>query len=176
MASPSPERGRSRTRSHTPTAAKAHSPVRDHSPRRSVSPRSVSHSRTPSRTPSHRGGARRNGFKGGRSRSRSPSRTPSRSRSAGRGGRNYRERSYTRSASRGSPVPRSSKVCQRLQSLELLNPNIFQIVVEKLTKNVNEDHLREIFGAYGTIRELELPMNKHCMFPWPPRRSTSSSS
>ncbi|MCJ1431133.1 hypothetical protein MMC27_000484 [Xylographa pallens] len=34
------------------------------------------------------------------------------------------------------------------------------IVVEKLTKNVNEAHLREIFGAYGPIREVDLPMNR----------------
>ncbi|KAL8843060.1 MAG: hypothetical protein Q9176_002363 [Flavoplaca citrina] len=37
------------------------------------------------------------------------------------------------------------------------------IVVEKLTKNVNENHLREIFGAYGSIKELDLPMNKSFM-------------
>lgn len=37
-----------------------------------------------------------------------------------------------------------------------------QIVVEKLTKNVNESHLREIFGAYGSIQELDMPMNKQC--------------
>ncbi|KAF7536250.1 hypothetical protein G7054_g4684 [Neopestalotiopsis clavispora] len=38
------------------------------------------------------------------------------------------------------------------------------IVVEKLTKNINEDHLREIFGQYGNIRDLDLPMNRQCMF------------
>ena len=37
-----------------------------------------------------------------------------------------------------------------------------QIVVEKLTKNVNESHLREIFGAYGPIQELDMPMNRQC--------------
>ena len=42
------------------------------------------------------------------------------------------------------------------------NANRAQIVVEKLTKNVNEGHLREIFGAYGAIRELDLPMNRQC--------------
>ena len=41
---------------------------------------------------------------------------------------------------------------------------MLQIVVEKLTKNVNENHLREIFGAYGSIKELEVPMNKQCKF------------
>ncbi|MCJ1477207.1 hypothetical protein MMC13_005878 [Lambiella insularis] len=40
---------------------------------------------------------------------------------------------------------------------------ILKIVVEKLTKNVNEDHLREIFGAYGPIREVELPINRQFM-------------
>ena len=110
MVSPSPERGRSRTRSHTPTSAQVRPLVRDHSPRRSISPRSASRSRSPDRTPSPRSGGRRNGIKGARSRSRSPTRTPSRSRSGGRDRRNYRDRSYTRSASRGTPVPRSSKV------------------------------------------------------------------
>ncbi|KAF2795264.1 hypothetical protein K505DRAFT_210329, partial [Melanomma pulvis-pyrius CBS 109.77] len=33
------------------------------------------------------------------------------------------------------------------------------IVVELLTKNVKEDHLREIFGKYGLIKDLKLPMN-----------------
>ncbi|KAF3036192.1 hypothetical protein E8E12_006250 [Didymella heteroderae] len=42
----------------------------------------------------------------------------------------------------GSPAPRSAK-----------------IVVEALTKNVKEDHIREIFGKYGTIKDLRMPMN-----------------
>ncbi|TVY78310.1 RNA-binding protein with serine-rich domain [Lachnellula suecica] len=59
--------------------------------------------------------------------------------------RNGRYRSASRSASRGrSPSPvRSTKV-----------------VIEKLTKNVNEEHLREIFGSYGQIRDLDMPMNR----------------
>jgi hypothetical protein len=35
-------------------------------------------------------------------------------------------------------------------------------VIEKLTKNVNEDHLREIFGVYGQIRDLDMPINRNC--------------
>ncbi|KAJ5734198.1 hypothetical protein N7493_002984 [Penicillium malachiteum] len=38
-----------------------------------------------------------------------------------------------------------------------------QIVVEKLTKNVTEAHLREIFGSFGDIEHLELPMNRAFM-------------
>ncbi|KAL2148301.1 hypothetical protein VTH82DRAFT_2449 [Thermothelomyces myriococcoides] len=34
------------------------------------------------------------------------------------------------------------------------------IVVERLTKNVNEDHLYEIFGEYGEIDDLDLPVNR----------------
>ncbi|KAJ4381988.1 hypothetical protein N0V86_002314, partial [Didymella sp. IMI 355093] len=34
-----------------------------------------------------------------------------------------------------------------------------KIVVEALTKNVKEDHIREIFGKYGTIKDLRMPMN-----------------
>ncbi|KAI4140933.1 MAG: hypothetical protein L6R39_005593 [Caloplaca ligustica] len=37
------------------------------------------------------------------------------------------------------------------------------IVVEKLTKNVNDGHIHEIFGAYGPIKDLDLPMNRQFM-------------
>jgi RNA recognition motif-containing protein len=35
-----------------------------------------------------------------------------------------------------------------------------QIVVERLTKNVTEDHLREIFGTYGHVEDLDLPIGR----------------
>ena len=35
-----------------------------------------------------------------------------------------------------------------------------QIVVERLTKNITEDHLREVFGSYGPIQDLDLPVNR----------------
>ncbi|KAF5862820.1 hypothetical protein ETB97_011168 [Aspergillus alliaceus] len=41
--------------------------------------------------------------------------------------------------------------------------HISKIVVEKLTKNVTESHLREIFGSFGGIESLDLPMNKAFM-------------
>ncbi|KAL7779712.1 hypothetical protein CFE70_009728 [Pyrenophora teres f. teres 0-1] len=34
-----------------------------------------------------------------------------------------------------------------------------QVVVEALTRNVKEDHVREIFGKYGVIKDLRMPMN-----------------
>ncbi|KAH0426922.1 RNA recognition domain-containing protein [Colletotrichum camelliae] len=88
----------------------------------------------------------------GRSASRSPvrrrdydSRSPSRSQSPAPR-RNGRYRSESRSRSRGrspSPVVRSTK-----------------IVVERLTKNINEGHLEEIFGQFGPIKDLDLPINR----------------
>ncbi|KAI1463733.1 RNA-binding domain-containing protein [Daldinia caldariorum] len=79
-------------------------------------------------------------------RRRSPTRSPS---PASR--RNGRLRSDSRSLSRDrddrgrseSPLRGSTK-----------------IVVEKLTKTINEDHLREIFGQYGPIKDLDMPMNR----------------
>ncbi|PGH17547.1 hypothetical protein AJ79_01147 [Helicocarpus griseus UAMH5409] len=136
--SPSPVRSRGRRRSYTPTPSR--------SPRRSYTPRSrrsdVSRSPSRSRALSPGLSSRRNGYRDGSrsiSRSRSPSRSPSRARSD----RRHRDRSYTRSP---TPPRTSSK-----------------IVVEKLTKNVNENHLREIFGTYGEIQSLELPMNPQFM-------------
>ncbi|PCD33145.1 hypothetical protein AU210_009380 [Fusarium oxysporum f. sp. radicis-cucumerinum] len=35
-----------------------------------------------------------------------------------------------------------------------------KIVVERLSKNINEQHLYEIFGQFGRIKDLDLPMNR----------------
>ncbi len=48
--------------------------------------------------------------------------------------------------------------------LPVLTSNAIQIVVERLTKNINEDHLYEIFGQYGEIDDLDLPVNRQCTF------------
>jgi hypothetical protein len=42
-------------------------------------------------------------------------------------------------------------------------------VVENLTKNVTKAHLHEIFGVYGDIIDLDLPINKTCASPLPTR-------
>lgn len=112
--------------------------------------------RSPARSLSHR--RSNSGSDRVRSNTRSPSPTPrasrptlsprlrddrrslSRSRSPLR-----RRRTYSRSPPRRSSPPRSAK-----------------IVVEKLTKNVNEGHLKEIFGAYGNVKAVDMPMNKQC--------------
>ncbi|KMU90521.1 hypothetical protein CIHG_08410 [Coccidioides immitis H538.4] len=150
----SPSRSRSpppRDRSRSVSSGRS----RSASPRRSPSPRARSRSRSRSRTPRSRTRSltprsrspspRRNGRGRGRSLSRTDSRSPysSRTPSRDRHGGRYRDRSYSRSP---SPPRRSTK-----------------IVVEKLTKNVNEDHLREIFGAYGDIQSIDLPMNRQFM-------------
>jgi len=80
--------------------------------------------------------------------SRSRSRTPSRPRSRSPA---PRRTSQTPPRSLRSPTPpqRSAK-----------------IVVEKLTKNVTEAHVREIFGSYGEIKEVDMPMNRQCKHIW----------
>jgi RNA-binding protein with serine-rich domain 1 len=98
--------------------------------------RSWSRSRSRSFSPSDRSYSRSRSRSRGRSWSTSPSRSRSRSRT-----RRSTRRSPSRSRSRArSPSPRPA------------------ITVSKLTRNVQEEHLREIFGEYGTIRNIELEM------------------
>jgi hypothetical protein len=47
-------------------------------------------------------------------------------------------------------------------NLHAFMANQLQIVVEKLTKNVNEDHLKEIFAHYGTVQDIDMPINRQC--------------
>ena len=106
-------------------------------PSRSASPRRSISPRPMSRSRSHSPaptprGGRPNGF---RARSFSGERIPVR-----------RSRSFSR-----SPPPRGGSPQRNTK-----------IVVEKLTKNVNENHLREIFGAYGPVRDVDMPMNRQC--------------
>ncbi|KAL6917904.1 hypothetical protein ACHAPO_000289 [Fusarium lateritium] len=122
--------------SRSPSRARYRSRTRSPTPRsqgsRSPQRRNQHDSRSPARSPSPQ---RRNGRYRSRSRSNSRSRSPSRSRSRGRE-RSDRGRS-------GSPPTRSTK-----------------IVVERLSKNINEQHLYEIFGQFGRIKDLDLPINR----------------
>ncbi|KAF9875196.1 RNA recognition domain-containing protein [Colletotrichum karsti] len=46
-------------------------------------------------------------------------------------------------------------------AFQIANPATqWKIVVERLTKNVNEGHLEEIFGQFGPIKDLDLPINR----------------
>lgn len=151
MASSSPERGRTRSRQHTSPNGKAHALSRTRSPHRSVSARSDMRSRPSSRSTTGRGNRRNGDHSRGNSSRRGRGASPIR-----------QERSYSRSRSQPSPVPKSSKVCSNHYQYGCPVLNCLQLVVEKLTKNVNENHLHEIFGAYGPIKDLELPMNRQC--------------
>lgn len=55
-----------------------------------------------------------------------------------------RGRSYSR-----SPTPRAASP----------NPRSAKIVIEALTRNVGPDHIREIFGQYGAIQDVRMPMH-----------------
>ncbi|KAK4227361.1 hypothetical protein QBC38DRAFT_194212 [Podospora fimiseda] len=128
---PGQYRTRSRGRSPTQTPGSNHS-------RQSRSP-SVDGRRNDyrSRSPA------RNGRHHSPSRSRSRSRDHSQARSDSRGRSWSRSRSRSRTPRSPTPPFKSTK-----------------IVVERLTKNVNEDHLKEIFGQYGEIEDLDLPVNR----------------
>ncbi|KAF4414662.1 RNA-binding with serine-rich domain 1-A [Fusarium acutatum] len=106
-------------------------------------------------------------------RSRSPqrrhhhdSRSPARSISPQRRNGRYRSRSRTRSRSNSrsrsrsrswSPGPRDRNNRDRSASPAAKST---KIVVERLSKNINEQHLYEIFGQFGRIKDLDLPINR----------------
>ncbi|ODA83219.1 hypothetical protein RJ55_01730 [Drechmeria coniospora] len=96
-----------------------------------------SRARSRTRSPTPRSAGSRSPVRRGRYRdSRSPSRSPS---PRGNGhGRGWDSRDRSRSPPQGGT----------------------KIVVERLTKNVNEEHIREIFGHFGPIVDLDLPMNR----------------
>ncbi|KAK3337741.1 hypothetical protein B0T19DRAFT_413415 [Cercophora scortea] len=126
-------RGEGRARSRSPSVSRSRSRSRSATPRSDYSRQPSIHdpeARSVARSP------RRNG------RYRSLSRSPSRDRSRTRSRTRSRSRSRSHSESPSHPL-RSTK-----------------IVVERLTKNVNEGHLREIFGQYGEIEDLDLPLNR----------------
>ncbi|KAI0996508.1 hypothetical protein K3495_g11674 [Podosphaera aphanis] len=93
-------------------------------------------------------------------RGRSPSRSVSRPR------RSVSPRVASRSPRRQSRYKSESRDRSRSYShgRSPSPPRSTKIVVEKLTKNITADHLREIFGTYGTIRDLDMPMNRQFDF------------
>ncbi|KAK3290283.1 uncharacterized protein B0H64DRAFT_62019 [Chaetomium fimeti] len=128
----------SRSRSRTPNSPRSRSPSPAMGRRRSND--RDGHARSPARDDKYRSRS----YSRGRTTSRTPSRSRTRSRSDSRGRSYSRDETRSRSRTRSeSPLAKSTK-----------------IVVERLTKNVNEQHLREIFGHYGDIDDLDLPVNK----------------
>ncbi|CAJ2504580.1 Uu.00g119740.m01.CDS01 [Anthostomella pinea] len=95
-------------------------------------------------------------------------RSPTRSLSPTPPRRNGRYRSESRSLSRdggedelrGSTKVGNQAIYCAPAEYELIRAPPLQIVVEKLTKTINEEHLREVFGQYGPIRDLDLPFNR----------------
>ncbi|KAI1328654.1 hypothetical protein F5Y16DRAFT_146219 [Xylariaceae sp. FL0255] len=89
----------------------------------------------------------------------SPSPSPRRRRTTSRSPpprSDSRSRSRSRSLSRTrSPSPTRG----RTESRSPLRGST-KIVVEKLSKNIREEHLDEIFGRYGSIRDLDLPISR----------------
>ncbi|KAL4812637.1 hypothetical protein BDW67DRAFT_178586 [Aspergillus spinulosporus] len=86
-----------------------------------------------------------------RSRSRTTSRSPvSEGSFSRRNGRGSASRSRSRTRIRGRSYSRSQSPPSQRSS---------KIVVEKLTKNVTEPHLLEIFGSFGEIQSIDLPVN-----------------
>ncbi|KAJ4153970.1 hypothetical protein LMH87_010435 [Akanthomyces muscarius] len=66
------------------------------------------------------------------------------------------------------PSPSPARERLRSRSRSAASPNHHdgplakstKIVVERLTKTINEDHLYEIFGKFGRIKDLDLPVNR----------------
>lgn len=70
-----------------------------------------------------------------------------------------RRRSISRGRSR-SPYSRSPVRRSRTRSAS--PEHLHSILVTNLTRNVNEEHVREIFSQFGKISALDFPINKVC--------------
>jgi len=120
------------------------------------------------------------GRRGGRNLSRSPrsshspSRTPSPRRSRARSSsqdsaspRGRRSPSYSPDRRSASPRGRSGRRSTRSPLPRSPSPDRATLVVKNLTRNVSGDHLEEIFGHYGAIKEVERCLMKPTLVPKP---------
>jgi RNA-binding protein with serine-rich domain 1 len=48
------------------------------------------------------------------------------------------------------------------QGREMQNTDLKVLVITNLTRNVVESHLRTIFGSYGEIKKIDLPVFAKC--------------
>ncbi|CAO3638036.1 unnamed protein product [Cunninghamella echinulata] len=135
---------RSRSRSYSRSRSRSYSRSRSRSP----------YSRSRSRSPYSRS---RSPYSRSRSRSISPPprRSSYRSERKGRVGRGRsRLRSY-------SPPPSSSSFRRRRSSaFSPPKPLPNRLLISQLTRNVNKDHIKEIFSVYGSIVEIDFPTNR----------------
>eukprot|EP01100_Stratorugosa_tubuloviscum_P006403 TRINITY_DN276_c0_g4_i1.p1 TRINITY_DN276_c0_g4~~TRINITY_DN276_c0_g4_i1.p1 ORF type:complete len:172 (-),score=48.36 TRINITY_DN276_c0_g4_i1:620-1135(-) len=83
-----------------------------------------------------------------RSRSRSNSNSKSRSKSRSRSRRGSPSRNRSRSRHRHSPRRRSR------------TPEPATVCIGRITRNINENHLREIFSNYGKIKKVEVIIDR----------------
>ncbi len=68
-------------------------------------------------------------------------------------------RRVQKSRSRSHEKSRAVVVKPKTEKAEVSPPKT-RLYVKNLTKNVNTDHLQEIFGVYGNIKLLELPIHE----------------
>ncbi|KAI9017680.1 hypothetical protein BC832DRAFT_545387 [Gaertneriomyces semiglobifer] len=129
--SPSPRRGRAPART---SRSRSRSLSSSRSRSRSYTPSSQSYSRSSYSSYSSRS------YSSSRSRSRSYSRSRSRSPRRDRGGRRERSRSVRRDKERSEE-----------------NKRLF---IRTLTQNVTPDHLKEIFGNFGQVTDVDIPSAK----------------
>ena len=90
------------------------------------------------------------------SRSRSSSRSPARR-------RDKRSSSSSSSSDSSSAAPRRAQAAPRRGAAD--EPQKAVLHVRNLTRNVNEEHLREIFGNYGSIKNVELAVDALVQLP-----------
>ncbi len=45
------------------------------------------------------------------------------------------------------------------------SPQTCRLHVARLTRNVNEDHIKEIFGTFGTVKSVELAIDRVVNLP-----------
>jgi len=141
-----PSRSPSRSRSKSPSraASKSDSPPRDAKP--GEPQKELDKSKAVSKTRS-------------RSRSRSSSKSSrSRSRSSSYSSRSSRSRS--RSGSRSRSRSRSPRRRSRSRT-----PESTTLFVDKLSRNVNKDHLLEIFGTFGKLKNVDVLFDRRANIP-----------
>jgi len=122
------------------------------------SSRSRSSSRSGSSGSSH---SSKSSKKSDRSRSSSSgssgSRSGSKSRDSSRSSRDSRDSRDSRSVSRDRRHRSRSRSLSRRRSKSPFNAKGTKIYVGRLSRNVNKDHINEIFCNYGVIKSVELP-------------------